>query len=327
MSAEPVRFGIAGVGRHGVRYARHLFRGDVPGARLTRVWRRDPEAGQAVAAEFGAEYCATFEHLVEDEAVDAVIMAVPSGLHARLAPKVGQANKPLLLEKPIARTTEEARSIIAAFDANQTPLTVAQTLRFDPLIEAGRKAAAELGTLVGFGFEQRIEPRRLPWEDDASVAGGGVLAQTAIHAVDALRFMTRPKSVQVVQATTAQVAYVANEDHGLLHLVLRDCPAAPDREILGDVRSSKIGASRHHRYSLFHDKGGVELDFIARTLVTTRGSDRTVEPIDAVATLPPLLQAFVSFVRGEGPNPITGDDALASLEVIEASYRAAGTAR
>lgn len=322
-----IRFGIAGVGRHGARYARHLHRGDVPGATVSRVWRRNAEKGERIAAEVEAEYRSSFEALIHDEDVDAVVMAVPSGLHEAFALKVAAAEKPLLIEKPLARNAAEGRAIIDAFAQSNLPLSVGQSLRFDPLIEAGRAAAARLGPLVGFGFEQRLEPRGLAWEEDPRLAGGGVLAQSAIHAVDALRFLTRATGVEVVAATTVRRAYPAHEDLGLVHLALSGCPAADGQTVYGDVRASKIGASRHHRFALFHRDGGVELDFIDRQLIVTEGRARTKHEVPEAPTVPMLTTAFVRFLRDDGPNPVDPEDALAALAVIEASYAAAGELR
>ncbi len=320
--AAQIRFGIAGVGRHGSRYARHFARRDVPGATVRRVWRRDEALGQALAEELGVAYERRVEALFEADDVDAVILAVPSGLHHRLALKVASAGKPLLLEKPLARTTQEATEIIEAFETRKLPLTIGQTLRFDPLVTAGQRALADFGPLVGFGFEQRLEPRGLAWEEDPALAGGGVLAQTAIHTADALRFITRPESVEVIHTLTARLNYPAHEDLGLAQLALYGCPQADGRTVFGDLRVSKIGASRHHRYALFAQSGGVELDFIDRKVIMTEGRQRREELVPARPTVPALAAAFVDFLKGEGPNPVPPRDAFESLAVIERAYRA-----
>ena len=49
-----LRFGLIGTGRHGVRYANHLLRGDIPGATLAAIHRRDHAAGMKQALVTGA---------------------------------------------------------------------------------------------------------------------------------------------------------------------------------------------------------------------------------------------------------------------------------
>ena len=319
-----IRFGIAGVGRHGARYAKHLAEGDIPGARLQAIWRRDESAGRAMAARWSATYHPTLEGLLDDDDVEAVIMTVPSGLHRDWAPLVADRRKPLLLEKPIASSVAAGEEIIRAFERNDLPLTIAQTLRFDPLLNAARDAIAPLGRLVGFGFEQRLEPRGLPWEEDPVLAGGGVLAQTAIHAVDALRVLVGPTSVGVEHTRIGRMGYRANEDFATVILSLSGGLCPPDTSIVGNISTSKTGASRHHRYALFHREGGVEIDFIDRELIETTGRQRVRRNVPGQPTVPAVVSAFVRFLRGLAPNPVEPRDALASLRIIDDAYSAAG---
>ncbi len=323
-----IRFGIAGVGRHGLRYAHHLHRGDIPGATVTAVWRRDPEAGRDIAETVGAKYHPTLDDLLSDDTVDAVIMAVPCGRHRELASRVAAAARPLLLEKPIAPTTAEAEEIATAFRRAQRPLTIAHTLRFDPLVSAARQESEERGPLVGFGFEQRIEPRNLAWEDDPILSGGGVLSQTGIHAVDAVRVLIRPTRATVISCSTAQLHYRRQEDAAVVLLSVTGGLARKNDGILGDIRVSKIGDSRHHRYALFYEDGGVELDFIDRELVLTQGRTRTRTTVEATPTIPAVVRAFIEHLAGAGPNPVPAEEAIGSLALVEAAYaHAAGRHR
>ena len=315
----PLGIGLLGLGRHGLRYAGHLARGEIPGARLAAVWRRDRAAGEALAAELGATFEPRAEALAARSDVDAVIAAVPAALHRDLAEAVASAQKPLLLEKPLARTLEEGEAICRAFEAAGQVLMVAHTLRFDPLLPALGARMEALGPVTGFSFEQRLEPRGLPWEDDPAVAGGGVLLQTAIHTVDAVRVLLQPEALELLHASLGQVGYRRVEDVGLLHLAARGSPLAAGRDVLGDVRASKIGGSRHMRFAVFLERGGLEADFIDRALIETRGRERTVTPVPELPTLVAAVRAFVAAVRG-GANPVPGRDALASLAVVRAAY-------
>jgi predicted dehydrogenase len=317
--------GLLGLGKHGIRYARHLAQGEIPGARLAAVWRRDQALGEATAAELGARYHPRPEALLADPEVQAVIAAIPAGLHGAIAPLVAAAHKPLLLEKPLATELETGQAIVRAFEAAGVPLCVAQTLRYDPLLAGLAEALSALGPLRGFGFEQRLEPRGLPWEDDPQRAGGGVLFQTAIHTVDALRVVTQAAQVAVVAATTRGVHYQNLEDHALLHLELHGGPHLQSGPALGDIRVSKIGGSRHHHFALYAEGGGIEADFIDRRLTITRGRQRTSRPIPEQPTVALVTRAFVDALQAGLPMPITGSDALENVRIlVEARQRSGG---
>src|SRR5687767_9143464 len=212
-----LRLGLIGLGRHGARYAQHLANGDVPGAELTAAWRRDTVAGAEQCRELGCRFEPDLDRMLASKDIDAFCLVVPAGEHRKLACKVAERRKPLLLEKPLARTIEEALAIIEAFERAGVPLVIGQTLRFDPLVRALADRSRSFRRLTGFGFEQRLENRGLAWEDDPGASGGGVLIQTAIHTIDALRVVTG-RELEVLAATLSRVHYANNEDLALLHL-------------------------------------------------------------------------------------------------------------
>lgn len=309
-----LRFGLIGAGRHGERYLRHLAAGDVEGATISAFFRRDREKAAALSAATGVQNTRSLAELLARDDVDAVIAALPAGQHLETALAVAVAKKPLLLEKPLAPSVAEGQRIIEAFAGVE--LMVAQTLRFDPLLLALREAYLSEGTVRGFAFEQRLEPRNLAWEDHPAISGGGVLLQTAIHTADALRFVLAPAELEVVAAEKGSVEYQHNEDHAAL--ILRTGNA------LGTLSVSKIGQARTMRFALYLDRCTIEADLIFRTLTIIRGKERTVRELPEKPTVVAAAQAFVNTLRGSQPNPIPGTEALASLKLIEAAYQLTG---
>lgn len=306
-----VNVGLLGLGRHGRRYADHLSRGDIPGARLAGFWRRDAAAAAKDAEALGISALPTPDALIA--AVDVVVVAVPASLHAELTLAAVAAERPVLLEKPIAPTAEAAQEIVRSGGW----VMVSQTLRFEPLTVALQQAFAEerLGRCVGFQFDQRLEPRGLAWEDDPETAGGGVLIQTGIHGIDALRFISGGRRLAVRSAALGSVRGQRTEDHALLTLELGG--------VLGQLSTSKIGGSRHHRFSLFFEQGGLEADYIARTLTEVRGRTRQVQSVPEVPTVVRSLSAFLEWVSGKrGSCPVAPADAAESLAVVLEAYAA-----
>lgn len=314
-----IGIGLLGLGLHGSRYARHIVGGDVPGAHLAAVWRRDADAGRQQAETWGCRFETDPAAVVDAPDVDAVITAVPVGGHATIAALVADKKKPLLSEKPLGRSYEEAESIRDRFDSAGVPLTVAQTLRFDPLVEALTERIENRGGLTGFCLEQRIEPRNVGWEDDREAAGGGVLLQTAIHTVDALWTIARPKTFTVEHARFAHHVYQDLEDHALLTVALGDCATSKLDRVVGHVAASKIGGSRHMRFAFYTETVGYEADFIARTLTEVRGRERTVENVPEQYTVAKVAAAFVRSLNGE-PNPVPGAEGVRAVKVVSDAY-------
>ena len=71
----------------------------------------------------------------EHATVDAVVLALPPAMHARVARVCLDAGRPVLIEKPMASDLEQARDLVLAAESSGTLLMVAQTLRFDPVTE------------------------------------------------------------------------------------------------------------------------------------------------------------------------------------------------
>lgn len=306
-----LRIGLIGLGRHGRRYADHLVRGDVPGARLAAFWRRDAARGARDAEVLGSPFQARPEDVLA--ASDAVVVVVPAVEHVALAEAAAAAGLPTLLEKPLARTLAEGTRIVDAFEARSGRLMVAQTLRFDPLTLGLRAHLAGGDPLRGFDLEQRLEPRGLAWEHDPVLAGGGVLIQTGIHGLDAIRFITGQR-LELESGHLDHLLGHDTEDQAMLRVRAGD--------VAGHLRTSKIGGSRHHRYALYLDGSGIEADYIARTLTVTRGRDRQVTAVPEIPTVSTVLGAFVGWISGARPDcPVPPREALEAVRVVDEAYR------
>lgn len=317
---ETLAIGLLGLGRHGSRYARHLSAGDVPGLRLAAVWRRDREQGEQQAREWGCEFVAEMAALIAHPAVDAVIAVVPGSLNPVIARQAAESGKPMLLEKPLAATPEGVEAILGL--ARRARITVAQTLRFDPLTRALRERVASLGPVHGLAFEQRLEPRGLGWERDAAVAGGGVLIQSAVHTLDAVRWVLDADALELEYPALDSLSASAIEDHASLHIRVR-AAVTHGKAILGQVAASKIARARQMRFTLHCAQGMLEADYVDRVLRIRRGRKTELLGIPEQATILALLQAWRDYLGGDGPNPVPAEAGAAALSSVFEAYRQA----
>jgi predicted dehydrogenase len=140
---ELVGIGLLGCGRSGMGHARAL--GHVAGARLIGVADPEQDRASAVAARCGTVVFRSPEELMACGQVDAVIIAVPTHLHAALTLQAASAGKHVLCEKPMALTVAECDSMLSVSAARGIVLTVGHDLRFsvhcrnaNTAIKAGR---------------------------------------------------------------------------------------------------------------------------------------------------------------------------------------------
>ena len=129
-----LRVAVIGVGHLGKHHARILS--SLPGAALVAVVDTNRGRAEEIAAANGTR--AAFDHRELLGHVDAVTIAVPTELHCEIALTFLKAGVPVLVEKPMARSLDEAdRMIDAAADAGLV-LAVGHTERFNPALAAAR---------------------------------------------------------------------------------------------------------------------------------------------------------------------------------------------
>ena len=203
-----LRFGIIGVGIIGQGHAKRLTAEDSP-ADLIAVADQNPEAAQKIAAEHGVEAAADVTSLLARPDVDAVIIAVPSGLHAEVTIQALDAGKHVFLEKPIEVTVAAADRIRAAEKRSGKVLTIASQRRFaaenqflKQIIEEGRLGRITSATIEVPLWRSQEYYDSGAWRGTWELDGGGALMNQGIHGVDLLLHLAGPVSRVYARAKT-----------------------------------------------------------------------------------------------------------------------------
>jgi UDP-N-acetylglucosamine 3-dehydrogenase len=163
----------------------------IPEVEVVGVADARVESAVAGAKIVGARPYASYEELIAAEDVEVVDVCLPTALHRDLAVRAAGEGRHVILEKPIARTMEDAQQILDAFSADGPRLFVGHVVRFFPEYVGIKQKidAGDLGT-VGVVRTSRRSPFLLGWNDwyaDWRVSGG-VLMDLVIHDFDYLRW-------------------------------------------------------------------------------------------------------------------------------------------
>jgi myo-inositol 2-dehydrogenase / D-chiro-inositol 1-dehydrogenase len=181
-----VRVGIIGVGIMGADHARTLVT-QVPGATLQSVYDADTARARAVAEETGAASVGSDPlGVVNDPAVDAVLIASPDKTHRELTLACLAARKPVLCEKPLAPTARECLEIVdAETRLGKKLVQVGYMRRFDPSYVEMKAAwqSGRFGKPLMFHCVHRnvLAPS---WFDSSMAIGN-----SAVHEFDIARFV------------------------------------------------------------------------------------------------------------------------------------------
>lgn len=317
---ERVNFGLIGLGRHGSRYAAHLL-ADVPRAILVAVCRRDQEMGQAFARQHGLAFYGDYRQLIQDPRVEAIAVAVSPDLHLDICRRGVEAGKHILLEKPLARNLAEGQEIVELMEGAGIKFMLAQTLRFNSVVQEVKRLSGQLGQIHLMAFNQRSECYAKAWRDDPQVGGGGTILDIGVHIFDLIHFIAEDQ-VEWVWCQRARVFHRRTEDFFVAVLGLRK------GRIKCLIDSCKFTDGRSGRIELVGEKGQLVADHVLGTLARIEGRQAIpLEPPPPVHTVQKALETFVDCILTDRQPPITVRDGLYTLRVVEMCYRSAKSGR
>lgn len=315
----PLGIGLIGLGRHGMRYVRHLQ--EIPqAARLAAVCRRDAGEGRAVAARHGVKFFQDYEELIACPDVDAVVVVTPPSFSRPICLAAVRAGKPLLIEKPLACTGADARAMVRAAETAGVPLMTAHTLRFDRAVLALKSQLASAGTRRYLALTNRIEPRPDVLRDPKDYGGRGALLEIGIHQLDLVRFLTG-EEVAEVRCETDCLSPQGAELRALVSL--RTTGGLP---CFLDV--SRVAGGRVGRAEWIGADGQLSADWYGHSVRRiSAGNVVTDEKTEDVPTVEAVLRAFCEALARGGALPVTGVDGLRAVEIADACYESAESGR
>ncbi len=319
MSQSPkkatIGVGLVGLGRHGLRYARHLLH-DVPDGRLVAVCRRDVQEGARFSAESGVRYYRHFPELIHDPDVEAVVVVTPPSAAKSICMEGIQAKKPLLIEKPLALEGAEAREMVNAAQASGIPLMTAHTMRFEPAIRTLKTALPTVGVKQYLSLTTRMEPRAAAITSSADYGGKGVLLEIGIHLIDLVRFLTGEEVVEV-RCGVDQPKTAGPESWAWASL-----RTSGGFVSLLDV--SRVAPGRVGRAEWIGGTGQLVADWAGHRFVRfSAGDQREEQAVEVQPTVVATLSAFLCALAKGSPMPITGLDGQRAVEIADACYRSA----
>ena len=171
-------------------------------AELVAVMDANLQAAERVKEKYNAQYAFdNIEELLAIDEIQAVYIASPVFCHKEQAFAAAKAKKHILLEKPMALTSEESKEIAAFCKQEGVKLGVGLMMRFHSYHQEMKKlvAAGKLGDIVSMRGQLTCWYPDIPgnWRQNKALSGGGALMDMGIHCIDLLQYITglRAKAV------------------------------------------------------------------------------------------------------------------------------------
>jgi predicted dehydrogenase len=301
---EPLRVGVIGVGSLGQHHARIY---SAMGAEVSLVGVHDLNADRAreVAERHGTRAFERVEELAG--AIEAASVAVPTDRHLATAGLLMERGVHLLVEKPIARTNDEAREMVRLASDRGLILQVGHVERFNPVMRflEDNLAAPRFIEAIRLSPYPAPGPGGLPRGTDVSV-----VLDLMIHDLDIILHLVRSEVGQIHAVGVPVLS--ASEDIANVRLAFANGCVA-------NVTASRISQERMRKIRVFQEDSYVSLDYMDQSgqlyQKTAAGITRTDVPIDKAEPLAAELAAFVRCVRQRREPVVTGRHASDALSL------------
>lgn len=281
-----------------------------------------------VAQKFGIKNIFTdYTEMLEKVDIDAILIATPTSSHKEIALKCIEAEKHLLIEKPISRSYSETEEIVNAATKHKVKIMVGMNMRYRPDIMLLKSIinAGDLGSpfyvKLGWLRKQSSEGKWFTKKEDA---GGGVILDLGIVLLDmALWLLDFPK-IKSVSTKNYSINTKSVEDSSISFIRCH-----PD-SIISMETSWSLGSEKDSFYLDIHgSKGNASLNPLR--IIRFNGDQQIdLTPFKSENALTLFkksysneLKHFIGAVRGLNPIHSTAHDALSRMKIIENMYKSA----
>lgn len=332
-----VHIGILGGGNISRTHARAAS--EIEGVRISAVCGENTDKVRELAATFGGAAYDDLEDFFSHRPMDVVLVGTPSGLHAEQGIQAARHGLHILMEKPVAISTEQTDALIGECEKAQVKLGVffqdrvaPDILKLKELLDAGKLGKAILASAHVKWYRPPEYYTESRWRGIWALDGGGALMNQGVHTVDLLLWLnggvrslwakaiTALHDIEVEDTVVAGLEFT-NGAIGVLEAATSVYPGFSRRlELTGSEGTIILENDRLAAVKLRQSLPGLVLQppppdderAVSPTISDTRGH-RTV------------IEDFLRAIDTGGRPLCDGREARRSIELIEAIYHSSKT--
>ena len=268
-----------------------------------------------------------YKELLAKSNCDAVIIATPTSTHKEVAIECLKAKKNVLVEKPLARSYNEAKLILAAAKKYKKKLMVGMNLRFRPdaMLLRSLLSSGEIGDrfYVKCGWIRRQSSAQ-KWFTRKTESGGGVIFDLGILLLDVSLWLLDYPSVHSVSTKNFSHNTKDVEDTSMSFIKFKNS------SVLALETSWSLVLDRDKFYvNIYGTKGYATLNpFKVYKKIDDQAMDLTPSQLESPLALFKKsylneLKSFIGAVRGLNPVFSSGEEALSRMQIIDSMYKSA----
>ena len=277
------------------------------------------ESADAFAEPFGAKSYADYKTLAANETVDAAIVSTPPNSHPEIAMYFMRQGVNVLCEKPLCLSVADAKEMIACAEKSNVRFTMATKFRYveDVVKAKAMIASGVLGNIVQFenAFTAKVDMSKR-WNSDSRISGGGVLMDNGTHSIDIIRYFLGAIT-EVLAVETGKMQNLSVDENVKMFAKTANGIAASVDLTWG------INKELPNFISIYGTNGTLHIGWHASKYRLNSNPDWTQfgKGYDKVQAFRSKIENFAGAIRGTEELLTKPEDALASVEVIEAAYK------
>ena len=291
--------------------------------RIATCFTRSPEKRAAFAAKYGTQTHESYEAVLADDGIDAVILTTPHSTHAEQVIAAAAAGKHVFCEKPFTLNRASAEAAAEACAGAGVVLAIGQNRRYHSATQALKAMLEEgaLGTILhaeaNFSVPSALGYPPDLWRSNRIESPAGSVTGLGIHMIDALIHLLGPIARVAAQAYRRAVPVDIDDTTSVLF--------AFESGVSGYLGT--LFACPHTSYINIYGTGGNAFAQVDNSRLTVQPADGAArdEPIEPQDTLRLELDEFAAAVAGAARFTVTPAEAVHGIAAMEALVAAAAS--
>jgi len=298
--------GVIGTGFWGENQVRVFRQSRI--ADLVAICDADKKRAKEIGTKYGVPWFSDLTKFLRVPNMEAVTVCTPTQTHLKVGLLAIEAGKNLLVEKPMTGEERSADRLVNSARKAGIKLLVGFIERFNPGVKAVKKMLIQ-----GVVGDVIIATGRRVARWPIRIGDVGVVKDTAIHDIDAMRYLLE-EEVSAVFAQTGSLRTHSYEDYA--EIMLRF-----DEGTTGFLDANWLTPRKVRTLIITGSEATISLDYITQE-ITLENSQRLVKPFTPWAEPLKLeLENFITTIIRDTKEAPSGHDALKAIRVCDAALK------
>ena len=307
-----IKVGVVGIGNMGRNHVRVLkqLENETGKIRLEALMDVRKDVVKHYSKMYGCRGYTDLDEFIRKEDLDGVVVAVPTHLHREVSIPLIEEGINLLIEKPMAKNSVDARKIYDLSHRHNVKILVGHIERFNPAVRKMKELIKEghIGRVLTISAK-RVGPGGLNTEIfDKKI---GVTMDLAIHDLDIFQYILENEINRIITYSGSLIKPYEYDDYSFSIAFIG--------KVIGMAEANWLTPYKLRKLYVTGTEGVFELDYISQTLLYSKEMGREPDKIDVVKVEPLYneLKHFINVLEESEEPMVSAEDAYRLITLIE----------